>query len=511
VNAALPFVGFCEQVLGVVLTPAQRVLARVAFDGVEPGELEGDERELAARLFGAVDLVPREARAVLVAVCGARSGKSYLLGALYSLWRALTADLSTLAPGEQASALVVAPDLRLGRQVLRYALGAARSVPAIAELVEGVAADGFVLVRPDGARVAIEVLPATRGGSAVRGRSLVSAVLDELAFFRDESAVVNDQDLFRAVAPRVLPGGMVVLASTPWVEAGLLHAEFSANFGNPTRALAAHAPTALMRPDERTAGTIARERARDPDNAAREFDAEFMTGGAGLFFPPAVLSLALARDLPPRLSLTPGATAFVGGDLGLVRDASAFVAVHRIGRELVVADMLELRPRKGAPLKLSEVVVAACDFAARHGVRVLHVDHHALAPAREHLPSGFQLRPVDASQAAKVKRYEGTRAAMGEGRVRIPGALVRVTTQLADTIARPTTAGGISITQPRRGSVHGDVAAAFVLAIEAAAIRRSRMFAALSKGGRTGRAVLQAEAAERRASIDAAMRARGIQ
>jgi hypothetical protein len=502
VTTALPFVAFVEQVLRVELTPAQRVLALVAFDGIEPEDLEGEDRELAARLFGPVDSFPPEARSVLVAVCGARSGKSYLLGALYSLWRALTADLSTLAPGEQASALVVAPDVRLGRQVLRYALGAARGVPAIARCIESETAESFVIVRPDGARVAIEVLPATRGGSAVRGRSLVSAVLDECAFFRDEAAVVNDQDLFRAVAPRVLAGGLVILASTPWVEAGLLHAEFSANWGAPVRALAVHAPTSLMRPDARTAGVIARERERDADNAAREFDAQAMSSGSGLFFPPSVLSLVLDRDLPTRTSTPPGAQAYVGGDLGLVRDASAFIAVHRLGSELVVADALELRPARGKPLQLSDVIAKACDFAERHGVRDLHVDHHALQPAREHLPPGFRLKPVDPSQAAKVKRYELARAKMGEGHVHIPGPLVRLVNMLGDTIARPTPGGGMTITMPRRGGVHGDLAAAFVLALDAAAgKRRSKWFelhqrgVLASAGGRTSRAQALWEAA----------------
>jgi hypothetical protein len=471
-TAPLSFARFCSDVLRVELTPAQRVLATVAFDGIDPIRLEGDERELAAKLFGPVDAFAPEARAVLVAVCGARSGKSYLLGALYSLWRALTADLSTLAPGEQASALIVAPDTRLARQCLRYALGAAREVPSIARLVENDTSDGFVIVRPDGARVAIEVLPATRGGSAVRGRSLVSAVLDECAFFRDESAAVNDLDVFRAVAPRVLAGGLTILASTPWAEAGLIHAEFTANFGTPTRAIAAHAPTALMRPDARTAGIIARERARDSDNAAREFDAEFMTGGAGLFFPPSVLSLALDRELLRRETLPlDGSRGVVGGDLGLVRDASAFVAIHRRGDELVVASTLELRPERGKPLQLSNVIAQACEFAGRHGVHDILVDHHALQPAREHLPLGFHLRAVDASQAAKVRRYELARAAMGEGRIRIPGTLVRIVNQLGDTIARPTPGGGLSIAQPRRGGVHGDLAAAFVLAVEPAAGR----------------------------------------
>jgi hypothetical protein len=111
--------------LGVTLTPAQRVLALVAFDGVQPAALDGEDRELAARLYGPIDEVPASARGVLVAVCGARAGKTRVLGALYSLFRALTADLSRLAPGEIAVALIVAPDMRLARQCLGYALGAA--------------------------------------------------------------------------------------------------------------------------------------------------------------------------------------------------------------------------------------------------------------------------------------------------------------------------------------------------------------------------------------------------
>src|SRR5690606_22655097 len=106
-------------------------------------------------IFGDVDVVPLVARDVLFAVCGARAGKTYVLGALYSLWRALVADLSTLAAGELACALIVAPDLRLARQALRYALGACKSVPALAALIQSETTDGFVIKRPDGHLVSI--------------------------------------------------------------------------------------------------------------------------------------------------------------------------------------------------------------------------------------------------------------------------------------------------------------------------------------------------------------------
>lgn len=468
-TATIPFVPFTESVLGVTLTRAQRVLALVAYDRVEPRDLEGSDRDVARQLFGEVATVPPEARGVLVAVCGARGGKSYLLSALYSLWRALTADLGSLAPGEQASAVVVAPDTRLARQVLRYVVGAARSVPSIAACIESESSDALLLRRPDGAAVALEVLPATRGGSAVRGRSLVCAVLDEAAFFRDSDAIVNDVEIFKAVAPRVLPGGMVVIASTPWAEVGLLHSEFTANFGDPRTALACHAPTLLLRDgDPGIAAMVRRERDRDPDNARREFDAEFMAAGSGLFFPPELLGPACDDTVSVEHGCPAGALAVIGGDLGLVRDASAFVACHVTDDLVTVADLYELRPARGAPLKLSEVVAAGCDFARRHGVREINVDHHVLEPAREHLPGGYTLEACEGGQQAKADRHIAVREGLREGKVRIAGDLRRIVHQLGSIVSRPLPGGGIAISIPRRGGVHGDAAAATILAVHAA-------------------------------------------
>lgn len=459
------FVDFCDKVVGIALTPAQRVLTLVAFDGVEPRELTGAERDIAVELFGPIDTIPTEARAVLVALCGGRGGKSRVLCGIYSLWRALLADLSGLAPGEQAVALIVAPDMRLAKQTLRFALGAAKHAPSIAALIETENTEGFVLRRPDGRPVAVEALPATRGGSALRGRSLVSAVLDECAFFRSEEYMVNDQEIFRAVAPRVVDGGLVVIASTPWAEAGLLFDEFTRNHGHPITAIAAHAPTLLLNPAK--AAEVARERARSPDNAAREFDAQFMTMGSGLFFDAGALDRAL--ELGDAVSERPSKeSAAIGGDLGLVRDASAFVAIQEVGKFLDVTDVLELRPQRDAPLKLSAVCAAAATFTKDHHARVIHVDHHALEPAREHLPEGVALEAVEGGQNAKVERYVTVRNLLNEGRLRIPRRFQRLVNQLREVVAKPTAGGGLQITLPRRAGVHGDVTSAFVLGVHAA-------------------------------------------
>jgi hypothetical protein len=462
---ALPFVAFAQKVLSLALTDGQRVLCAVAFDGVEPADLEGEDRELARRIFGDVETIPPEARAVLVAVCGARGGKSRVLCGTYALWRALTADLSSLAPGELATALIVAPDLRLARQVLRYALGAARSAPAIAKLIESKTNDSFTLRRSDGHAVSIEALPATRGGSALRGRSLVCAAMDESAFFRDESAAVNDAEIFRAIAPRVLPGGLVVIASTPWAEAGLLWKEFTYNHGSPRTALSAHAPTLVLNPSQRNQEAVAREQERDPDNAEREFGAAFMGAGAGLFFDGTTIDAAVDDSLSPRPALSSRADGAIGGDLGLVRDASAFVAVHHDpDGTLIVAEVLELKPSKGKPLKLSEVCASASELAKRHGRKHIRTDHHLIEAAREHMKS-VGLLAAPGGQTGKVDCYARAKDLLAQGRVRIPGQYRRIAQQLREIVSKPTPGGGLTLQAPRRGGAHGDIVSALVLAL----------------------------------------------
>ncbi len=281
------FVGFCEWI-GVRLTPGQTEFARVCYDGAESSD------GLGVRLFGFTGSVPLGARSVIGAVCGARSGKSYCIVALRMVWGMLVRDLSSMAPGQQAVALIIAPNDKLRREVLNYAVGAVRGKPELASMLEGAAgADGFALRRADGNRVRFETGVATAGGYGARGRALTDFCLDECAFFRDASFKVNDTEIFRAGSARVLPGGQTILASTPWGQAGLLYDLYKSNFGKPETALVAHAPTLVMHDSLLTRDIVAREEQRDPDNAKREFGACFMEGGTTLFFEPNALEAAI--------------------------------------------------------------------------------------------------------------------------------------------------------------------------------------------------------------------------
>jgi hypothetical protein len=465
----LPFTQFVAKVLNVRLADGQRVLCLVAYDGLEPRDLSGPDREIARDIFGDVDVIPREARRVLVAVCGARAGKSYILCALRLLHLALTVPLTTLAPGEIAAALVVAPRMELARQCLRYASGAAREVPNIAKLITSETEDGFVLHR-DGKQVTVRALPASSAGTSLRGRSLVGAVLDEAAFFRDEDYAVNDTEVFKAVAPRVMPGGQVIIASTPWARGiGLLYDLFSRNHGTPKRAIAAHAPTLLLRKGSAGEAEIRMQveatRESDPDNAAREFDAQFMTAGTGLFFDPSAIDAAVdGTALLPLQHLASSVTC-AGADFAFRSDASALVVARLEGDICRVAELLEMRPEKDKPLVPSVVVAAFAETIRPYQCTSVYADRHCEEAIREHLATHkLRLVPGPDGLAGKVETYTRVRALLHEGKIRLPPDR-KLINQLKAVTSKPTSGGSLSISSPRRDGAHGDIVSAFVLAV----------------------------------------------
>lgn len=296
---ALPFVDFQRDVLKVSRTLQQRVLFKVGIDHVDPCTLPDDERSVARDLFGEVDTIPASARGTFALLKGARVGGT-LAGGEMLLWAALTVDLSGLAAGEQAFSVAVAPDMKLANQPLRYALGAAKAAPDIARLIKSESADGFTLRRHDGRLVSIERLAASRGGTGLRGRTLAACLMDESSFFYDaDSGVVNDAELERAVSPRIVPGGKLMITSTAWMRSGLLWDLVQKNHGDPKTCVAAIAPTLFLRPnDQKVASEVAKKRESDPENAAREFDCVPFGGGAAAFIDATAIDRMVSDSLP---------------------------------------------------------------------------------------------------------------------------------------------------------------------------------------------------------------------
>jgi len=406
------------------------------------------------------------ARAVIAVLIGGRSGKTYLFS-LRMLHLALTHPLTSLAPGEHGFGLIIAPRLELARQALRFIAGACEANPKLAAMVRSDTTESITLERFDGELVTIACFAATAGGSSARGKSLFAVLLDEACFFRDSNYAVNDQEIYKAANPRVMPGGQTLIPSTPWMESGLLYEMWQDNFGRPEHALGVHAKTTTMRPE--MADVVDAERQRDPDNARREFDAEAMGGGAAHFFDPVALAACIVDDQPAIVPRTHRfERAWMGLDTGFRKNPSGGVVVRATGQKhdvLIVAECVEITPPKGGRLVPSETVRSLVARAKFHHAEALVADGHYIETVREHA-DGLQL--IEAP-AVPADAYTVARDAVAEGRVQFSAQHARLLSQLREVVSRPSSGGNISITSPSRGVAHGDVASAFVLAIWRAA------------------------------------------
>ncbi len=159
----------------------------------------------------------------------------------------------------------------------------------------------------------------------------------------------------------------------------------------------------------------------------------------------------------------PGDRVCAGIDVGLVADSSALVIVHERASILHVGEIVELRPQKDEPLKPSEVIRSFAKTMLAHGVSFAVGDRHYAEAVREYLDE-FDLS-LAFGPTSPAEAYVRTRALMREGRVRIPKH-DRLIQQLREVQGKPTSGGGMSITHPRSvNGGHGDIAAAFVLAV----------------------------------------------
>jgi hypothetical protein len=459
------FGAFARDQLAIELTDAQAVFVSVAFDGVDPGDLEPDQRAIAAELFGPdVDYFPEECRTVVAWLKGARSGGTWL-SALHSLYLALTVDLDLLAHGEVAFVRFIAPSKALARQSLRYVSGAL-AIPQLAGLVIGETTDSITIEREDGARVVFQCTAAAARGAETRGAWIVCAVLDEACLMRDpDTGMINDTVQYDGVRARILPGGRVIILSTAWAKVGLLWTLVEENHGQPSTCVAAVTPTLVMRPDEPSLRqAVETERKRDAANAAREFDCSVLDVDASQFFPSTVIENSIVKSTA-KLRVEEYTSRAMGVDLGFAHDASAAVVVGVFGGQVKVLEAIEIKPTPGKPLKPSEVIGRFARLARTYRVSAVVADVHYRETLRESLEAtDLRLTPVAEGPGGKASMHVRVRAGMSEGNVLLldDPALIR---QLREVQGRAVAGGGLSITSPRRKGGHGDLASAYVGAV----------------------------------------------
>src|ERR1700731_1594128 len=204
-------------------------------------------------------------------VIGRRGGKSFAM-ALIAVFLASFKDWRKyLSPGERAIVLLVAADREQAKILHRYCQGIL-SAPILQSLVLNVTASEIELK----GGVTIEVV--TRSYRTVRGRSVCVAVLDELAFWREDDSANPDSEVLNAVRASMATFGsdaMVIAGSSPYARRGVLWDAFRRWFGkDDARNVVWQAATRVMNPTV-PQEFIDAEFERDPASAAAEYNAEF--------------------------------------------------------------------------------------------------------------------------------------------------------------------------------------------------------------------------------------------
>ena len=270
----------------------------------------------------------------LWAVVGRRAGKSRMAAAV-ACYQALFVK-HKLAIGEVGMVLVCAASQAQARTVFGYIRGFLEASPALAREVVAVKHEAIEL--KNGIVIAVH----STSFRTVRGRTLVAAVFDEVAYWRSDTSATPDTETFTAVLPSLATtNGMLVGISTPYRKLGLLHQKHRDHYGvDGDDVLVVQGPSKVFNPSLADA-VIAAQRAADPTAAGAEWDADFRAG-ISAYLDDALIDAAVEYDRPLELAPRGGVyyQAFTDPAGGVGADSYTLVIAHKDNVGRVIIDVI---------------------------------------------------------------------------------------------------------------------------------------------------------------------------
>jgi len=288
-----------------------------------------------------------------------------LFGAACGLHAALNDYRPLLGPGEVATTALIASDRRQARQLMNYVQGLIEDSPIIsAELVK---------MNTETVEFAHRSVIEVHTGSfrSTRGYSFACVLLDELAFYRDDSSAVPDVELVRAIRPGLTNlNGRLLAFSSPHARRGHLWNMYRTHYGEPSPVLVIKAGGPVLNPTI-DADVIQRARDEDPIAARSEWDAEFRPDIAA-FLDDELIDRAIVvgrHELPPAGH---GYFAFVDPSGGR-HDAMVLSIAHREGERVIQDLVVHAQP----PFVPDDVVSRFCDSLKIFGLSSVTGDRYA--------------------------------------------------------------------------------------------------------------------------------------
>jgi hypothetical protein len=201
---------------------------------------------------------------------GRRAGKSFM-AAVIAVYLAIFFDYRKyLSVGERGVIQCLAADKAQAGVIFNYIRGILQETAFFNQFIEREYTDKLDLTNG----ISIEVMACSF--RSIRGRSLVCAIFDEIAFWKVEGAN-PDREILAAVRPGMatIPNSKLIVISSPYAKFGVLYEHYRDYYGtDDPDILVWSAPTTVMNPtiDQ---GFIDKESKKDPAAAASEWFAEF--------------------------------------------------------------------------------------------------------------------------------------------------------------------------------------------------------------------------------------------
>lgn len=300
-------------------------------------------------------------------VVGRRGGKDSVASVIAAHSAALFDQGHRLRPGERALVMCLAVDRDQAKVVLNYTRSFFTDIDLLKGMVQRETATGFELTN------SVDVTISTNSFRSVRGRPILCAILDETAFWRDETSATPDEETYKALRPALasIPGSIIIGISSPYRKSGLLYKKFKEHYGRDGDVLVIKAPTRTLNPliDQ---AIIDEAMAEDPAAARAEWCAEFRDDIAG-FADVALIEASVDYGVtvrPPR----PGIRYRSGCDpSGGARDSFTCAIAHDEGNVAVLDCAVEIK----APFNPTSATEQIADTLKSYGLKKTVGDKYA--------------------------------------------------------------------------------------------------------------------------------------
>lgn len=382
---------------------------RAVLAGAFALPMDAAQRETFARLAGGREPPAQRARE-LFAVVGRRGGKSRVAAGLAvylsTVGGEVDGTLRRLAHGERGTVAVIAVDRPQARVVMGYITALLEGSPVLAPMIERIGQESVEL--SNGAVVEVE----TNSFRAVRGRTLLAAILDECAFYRSEDSATPDLETYRALLPGLATtGGLLIGISSPYARRGLLWDKWRRHYGKSGDVLIVQGASRDLNPS--LPAQVVEDALRDDPEAARaEWLGQFRDDVAA-FIERGTVEGAV-RAGPLELPFTSGHHYAAFADpSGGGPDGFTLAIGHREG-ERVIVDVLRERKR----LAPGAVVVEYAALLKTYGIARVMGDKYAGSwPEQEFARHGIT---YEAAARPKSELYLDALAMLNSGRVELP-------------------------------------------------------------------------------------------